>query len=150
MEEQKQRVHKRRRLLLIVGIVASVLLTVAFVAAMIAFVWKIVDNYELDEKVQIFLEAIIEEDSDKLHTVSYSQTLDAGELAEALRQEGIELQGEVQVKLPLNVSIQPRNGGASAEGKYLVTVGSEKYYVTFSYQKDENGDGITGLWIDPS
>lgn len=148
-EEQRQRTHKRRRWLLIGGIAVSILLTVAFVATIISFVGQIADKYELDVKVKTFIEAIIEEDNDKLHSVSYAQSFDAVELADALRREGIELEGEVEVKLPLSVSIQPGSGKTTAEGKYLVAVGSAKYYVTFTYQKDENGDGLTGLWIDP-
>ena len=148
-EELRARTHRRRLWLLIGGIALSIALTVAFVFALFSFIGKLTKQYGFDEKVQTFLESIIEEDNDKLHSVSYDQSFDAGELAEALRQEGIELAGEVQIKLSLNVSIQLGSGKTSAEGKYLVTVGENRYTVSFTYLKDENGDGLTGLWIKP-
>ena len=148
-EIRRKRVHKRRLLLLIGGIVLSVALTAAFVFALSSSIFKFVDRYELDEKTQTYLEAIIDADNDKLHSVSYDQSLDVQTLIDALAREEIKLNGEVEIKGTRSVQFNELVNDLTANAAFNVRVGGEAYVVTVEYRRDENGDGIRSFFIRP-
>lgn len=148
-EIRRKRVHKRRLLLLIGGIVLSVALTAAFVFALSSSIFKFVDRYELDEKTQTYLEAIIDADNDKLHSVCYDQSLDVQTLIDALAREEIKLNGEVEIKGTRSVQFNGLGNDLTANAAFNVRVGGEAYVVTVEYRRDENGDGIRSFFIRP-
>lgn len=148
-EEQRKRTHRRRLWLLIGGIVLSIALTAVLISSVLSFVWKLSDKYALDEKTRTYLEAIIAEDDELLHTVSYDEDVETRALIDALREEGIELQGEVRVKKSMSFSIRTLKGVTTADARFQVTVGSERYIVTIEYRKDALREGIQSFWIKP-
>ena len=148
-EARRNRVHKRRLFLLIGGIVLSVALTAAFVFALSSSIFKIVDRYELDEKTQTYLEAILEADNEKLHSVCYDQDLDVQKLIDALAREEITLEGEVEIGRTRGVQFNMNSKGLTANAAFNVLVGEEKYVVTVEYRRDDDGDGIYSFFIRP-
>lgn len=151
MEDEMRRepVRKSNKLLLIGAIALAVALTVGFFVALASFIFRLMDRYELDEKTQTYLEAIIDADNDKLHSVSYDQTLDVRELISILDREEIKLEGEVEIKQTRSIQIGVRNQYVAAKAIFTVRIGEAKYDVTIEYRKDDDGDGISSLLIRP-
>lgn len=151
MEDEMRRepARKSNKLLLIGAIALAVALTVGFFVALASFILRLIDRYELDEKTQTYLEAIIDADNDKLHSVSYDQTLDVRELISILAREEIKLEGEVEIKQTRSIQIGARNQYVAAKAVFTVRIGEAKYDVTIEYRKDDDGDGISSLLIRP-
>ena len=151
MEDEMRRepARKSNKLLLIGAIALAVALTVGSFVALASFIFRLMDRYELDEKTQTYLEAIIDADNDKLHSVSYDQTLDVRELISILAREEIKLEGEVEIKQTRSIQIGARNQYVAAKAIFTVQIGEAKYDVTIEYRKDDDGDGISSLLIRP-
>lgn len=149
IDAQRARVHKRRLFLLIGGIVVSVALTVCLVLAIFSFAGKMAHRYKLDEKTQTYLEAIIEADNDKLHSVCYDQSLDVQTLIDALAREKISLEGDVEIKGTRSLQVNGLNKDLTASAVFSVRVGEEAYIVTVEYRRDDAGDGIRSFFIRP-
>lgn len=148
-EIRRNRVHRRRVFLLIGGIVLSVALTIVLVFAIFSFAGKMAHRYQLDEKTRTYLEAIIDADNDKLHSVCYDQSLDVQTLIDALTREEISLEGEVEIGATRSVQINLVNKDLSANAAFNVLVGGEAYIVTVEYRRDDGGDGIRSFFIKP-
>lgn len=143
---------KKKKLILL--IVSGVVLTLAMAALCVYLifnmVWKQVDKYRIDEKTQCFLEAIVEADNEKLHTVSYDKDLDVRDLIDALAENGIFLEGEVSLKRGFSVNLNVANGGLTVSVRYRAVVGGGRYAVTVQYVKDARGDGIQTFRLKPA
>ena len=148
-EIRREPARKSNKLLLIGAIALAVALTLGFFVALASFILRLIDRYELDEKTQIYLEAIIDADNDKLHSVSYDQTLDVRELISILAREEIKLEGEVEIKQTRSIQIGARNQYVAAKAIFTVQIGEAKYDVTIEYRKDDDGDGISSVLIRP-
>ncbi len=142
---------KTKLILLIVGGVVLMLAAVALCVYLIFnMVWKQVDKYQIDEKTQCYLEAIVEADNEKLHTVSYDKDLDVRDLIDALAENGIFLEGEVSLKRGFSVNINMVKGGLTVSVRYRAVVGGARYVVTVQYVKDAQGDGIQTFLLKPA
>lgn len=134
-------------------IVGGVVLMLALLALMIYLifnmVWKQVDKYQIDEQARTFLEAIVEADNDKLHSVSYDKKLDVQSLIDALEEHEIVLEGEIALKRAFYVNINIVNGAVSASLRYNAKVGEDAYTVSVEYAKDANGEGIRQFYVKP-
>lgn len=142
---------KTKLILLIVGGVVLMLAAAALCVYLIFnMVWKQVDKYQIDEKTQCYLEAIVEADNEKLHTVSYDKDLEVRDLIDALAEHGIFLEGEVRLKRGFSVNINVVKGGLTVSVRYRAVVGGERYVVTVQYVKDDQGDGIQTFLLKPA
>ena len=142
---------KTKLILLIVSGVVLMLAAVALCVYLIFnMVWKQVDKYQIDEKTQCYLEAIVEADNEKLHTVSYDKDLEVRDLIDSLAEHEIFLNGEVSLKRGFSVNINIVNGSVSATVRYKATVGEQRYLVTVQYVKDLGGDGIQTFLLKPA
>ena len=146
--------RKKKIALIVTGAVAGTILLVALLVFLIfRIVGTVIDKYGLDDMTQTYIEAVIAQDNDKLHTVSYSQEIDAREIYERLKREGILLEGSVSIDGTLsggvNVSLNNGEKVTTAPAVFKVTVGSERYRVTIVYVEDSGGRGIQSLFIKP-
>ena len=141
---------KTKIILLIVGGVVLTLAAMALcVYLLFSFIWKQVDKYQIDERTQTYLEAIVEADNDKLRSVSYNKDLDVQDLIDALAEHEIVLKGEIELRRGFSVNINIVNGDLSASVGYTATVGGERYTVSVEYARDAGGDGIRQFYVKP-
>ena len=139
---------KKKIILIIIGAVIATIAVAALLLYLIwNFAWKLVEKYELNDKTQTYIEAIIDRDNDRLHTVSYARDVDAEELAELLAEKEIVLRGEVHVDSVYSVNINIFNHVTTAKAIFRVTVGSERYTVTVEYVEDTEGSGIRSIFF---
>ncbi len=148
-EARRARVHRRRLLLLIGGIVLSVAMTAALVLAIFSFAGKLAQRYGLDDKTKTYLEAVIDADNDKLRSVSYDKSLDVQTLIDALAEKEIRLEGEVEITGTRSVSVNIANRDLNASAAFSVRVGGKSYVVTVEYRRDADGDGIRSFFVKP-
>ena len=66
----------------------------------------------------------------------------------SLEEKGVQLSGAVEKMKQTGFSYEATTGSSKTEGKVLITMGGEKYFVTALYIKDQYGEGITYLEID--
>ena len=135
--------------LIVGGVLLMLALVSLFIYLIFNIVWKQVDKYQIDERTQTYLEAIVEADNDKLHSVSYNTDLDVQDLIDALAEHEIVLSGEIELKRGYSVNINIVNGGVSASVRYTAKVGDDQYTVTVEYARDDGGDGIRQFYVKP-
>ncbi len=148
-EARRARTHRHRLFLLIGGIVLSVALTSVLILAIFSFAGRLAHRYGLDDKTKTWLEAIVDADDDKLHSVSYDESLDVQTLIDALGKEEITLKGDVEINRTRSLSIQYKNKDMTASASFIVRVGENNYVVTIEYRRDDGGDGIRSFFIKP-
>ena len=141
---------KKIALIVTAAVVGTLLLLTLFVFLVFRLIGAAVDKYELDEKTQTYMEAIISVDNEKLHTVSYSDSVDAKELCDKLRDSEIVLQGEVKIHTPISLGIIAGEHGTTVNAVFRVTVGTDKYLVTVEYLENAEGTGIRSFYINPA
>ena len=141
--------RKKKIILLIIG---GVVLSLAFQALILYIsyitIWKQVDKYQIDEKTQTYLEAIVERDQEKLRSVSYDKDLDVQDLIHDLSKHFIFLSGEITLKRGYSVNINFGKGGIKISLRYTATVGEDQYTINVEYAKDGGGDGIRQIYFD--
>lgn len=137
-------------LAIVVGVVLTLTVMALCVYLLFNFIWKQVDKYQIDERTQTYLEAIVEADNEKLHTVSYDKDLEVRDLIDALAEHGIFLEGEVSLKRGFSVNINVVKGDLTVSVRYRAVVGGARYVVTVQYVKDAQGDGIQTFLLKPA
>ena len=147
MEKKKMSRKAKIWLFVILGVVVTAALIGVFIYLTVSFIYKQLDKYELDDKTRTFLEAVVEQDDDKLRTVADASMPDAHALHEELENNGCHLEGEVKIGRPYSVQIGTSNGVLDIKAVYSVKVGGKRYSVTVHYKQDEEGSGIDGFYI---
>ncbi len=136
---QNELYQPSRRRVLIIGVIATGLVVLGI------SIFGNMHRLGLREKTEIYLQAVIEEDNEKLHTVSYSQTIDAAKLAQTLRGDGILLDGPILVVKQDSFSSKTVNGTTTANATFQVSIGNAFYVVKVDYLADKTNAGIHSL-----
>ncbi len=146
---EKKKLSRKQKIWLFVslGVIVNIALVAGLVFLILNVVYKQLDKMGLNDKTQTFLEAVVEQDDEKLRTVADPAMPDAHELHEQLEKSGYHLSGEVRVGRPYSVQINSRQGGTSVTAVYRVTVGEKRYRVTVGYLENAESGWITSFYI---
>jgi hypothetical protein len=118
----------------------------------VIFVFAINAGSKIAPHIESVLNAISSQNMEQweleLHPQCNSELQSLERFTASLEEKGVQLSGAVEKMKQTGFSYEATTGSSKTEGKFLITMGGEKYFVTALYIKDQYGEGITYLEID--
>lgn len=101
----------------------------------------------LQPQAETMLQAIIDDNEEAFRSVSYGKSLSLESVQQELAEEGINLQGSIQLLKTEKLTVRGTKGDMTKVAEYIYQIGKEEFFVRITYRDSGANAGVSEIVI---